>query len=376
MPNNKKINRKKFTIIAICFFLLQPLSIIVHPSSIDIQNDSFIDPDFVKIKHQKDTEFKLGYADLELVVFEVWWSNINNGTLYVRYLVNNIGESYHNPNVPIKLNITLQNSSYDYPFAFINQSSFIDPYTWYTNETIGGCIQIALSKKPSQILACVNSFLTIPETNMENNIGNTVVYHGITIKGQVKKQNNLEIIPASQVYITRCNETTLQSSLCISFKTNQSGHYIISLYPKQPIDTVHTYHVLFSNKESKETIVTNISSVQYNTTIIHNITYQGSPPQQPRKPIGFPLGFVKKEKILFSTIRDLDHDDIWYKFKWGPTSYSPWIGDFSSPHVAMINVSCDTSGIFQVQIIAKDVNGMLSSWSEKKFIFILDMNRT
>jgi len=373
MSPNKKIRRKKITIIAICFFILQPLSIIVTPSGTDIQKNSFINPDFVKTIHQKNNELKLGYADLELVIFEVWWSNIDNGTLYVRYLVNNIGESYHNSDVPIKLNITLQNSTYEYPFAFINQSSFIDPYTWYTNETIGGCIQIALSKKPNEIIAIINSFLTIPETNIENNIGNTSVYHGIIIKGQVNKRINQEIIPASHVYITRCNDTTLQSSLCISFKTNQSGHYIASLYPKQPFDTIHSYHVLFSDKESKETIIKDISSVSYNTTIIQNITYHGSPPQQPRKPIGFPIGIIKKEKILFSSIRDLDRDEIWYKFKWDPTSYSPWIESVSSSHIAIMKLSYNTPGIYPIQIIVKDVNGMLSAWSEKKFIFIFDI---
>ena len=342
---------QKIFIIFLCLLLFQPLSIIANSLGKDssiIQSHCYSGEITIVEIQQKST---FDYADLVLILFEAWWANVNNGTLYVRYLVDNIGKTYHSPDHPIRLNISFKNSSNEIPFAFVNQSSFIDPFTWYSNETIGGCIQISLSNKPCYIEAYVNSFLDIPEKNVDNNIAIAFVYNGIVIKGRVLKHENQGLIPASQVSIKKCNESSLQSNLYIRFETNKSGYYILSLYPKKPLDQAHQYNLLFTDKESQKILLLETTFITYNTTVFHNITYLGFPPQQPRKPFGFAFGFKNQSKHFMSLINDPDNHKLWYKIKWDINSYTSWFGPLSSPSILLIRNSWTESGVYPLQII-------------------------
>jgi hypothetical protein len=181
------------------------------------------------------------------------------------------------------------------------------------------------------------------------------------------------LIPASQVSIKKCNETTLQSKLYINFETNQSGYYILSLYPKKPLDTQHRYDLLFTDKESQKILLLETDLIAYNSTAVYNITYQGLPPEQPRKPFGIPFGFKNKSKYFISLINDPDNHKIWYKIKWDVNSYSPWIGPLSTPSILIIQKYWTETGVYPLQIIVKDGTGLISPWSERKTITIFDL---
>lgn len=349
------------SILVLTQLIITPVTseIVIQPTSITDQFSDFL-------LENKDYSPLNGYADLELISLEVWWANINNGTLYVRYKAKNIGETYHNPNEPILLNITLKNNSNQQPFAYIHQPSFIDPNTWYFTETLAGCVQVPLEQKPDQIIAFANQQLQIPEYNLENNQQSTPVYNGIIIKGIIKKEQEKHETYFPHSTIMRCNETSLQSRLTIRFETNESGHYKVSLYPKKSLNDAHKYHLLITDTENDRTLLYETPNVQYNSTQTQNITFKGTPPQKPKKPIGFPFAIQNLPYFILTSSVESDQDEIWYKIKWDYYNYSSWIGPYQSYQPIVQLHLWNESGVKPVKVIAKDSAGLLSSWSETK----------
>jgi hypothetical protein len=311
-------------------------------------------------------------TDLECILFESWWAALNNGTLYIRYLVNNTGASYHNPIQPITLNISFFIDNQTTEYAYVNQTSFIDPYTWYTGETIGGCIQINVSEKPKQITAHINPKQIIPEGNMSNNINRTRVYNGIIISGVVTKETESEqdmILP--KVTIKQCDPDSLQSSLYIRFNTDQNGSYIVSLYPKQPLTSPHQYDLIFTDINTSRRIHAITEPVFYNDTTTIDVIFTDNPPTKPIKPIGCIIGIQNKTNIFFTRTKGFDDIMVSYKFKWDGNEYSDWFGPYSSYRLVYSRNLWAEKGIHQLKVIAKDNFGQLSNWSESKFVYII-----
>lgn len=311
-------------------------------------------------------------TDLECILLESWWSDLNNGTIYIRYLVNNTGDSYHNPVKPIALNISFFIDNDTTAYSYVNQTSFIDPYTWYTGETIGGCIQINVSKKPKQITAHINPKQIIPEGNTSNNINITKVYNGIIISGLVTKETESEpkmILP--KVTIKQCDPDSLQSSLYIRFSTDQNGLYTVSFYPKQPFTNPHQYDLIFTDINTSERIHATTEPVFYNDTTIVDVMFTDNPPAKPIKPICCIIGIQNKTNIFFTRIKSFDDIIVSYKFKWDGDEYSDWFGPYSSYRPVYSTNPWNEKGIYQVKVIAKDNFGQLSNWSEPKFVYII-----
>jgi len=349
--------------------------LIFHPFSILADSTMLVNKDIRSFSQnaldKDENPQSVGHVDLTLSSLEVWWADIDNGTLYVRYSVENIGETYHDDNQPILLNISLANNSNESAFAYIEQSSFLDPNTWYVGEKLSGCVQISLHKKPTKIYACVNEQLQIPERLLENNQRSTVVYHGIVINGVVKKEVNQSTIPLSSATIIRCNETSLQSRLRIRFRTNETGHYKISLYPKKPLNESHSYHLLITDKKTEQTLFYETSPLNYNDSFTQNFTFQGLPPNHPLKPLTFPMTLSGVSSFILTSTFDNDNDKIWYKIKWTYGSYSEWIGPYQSFFPLLLRHTWNESGIHQLKVIARDDTGLISSWSEIKIVVTL-----
>ena len=87
-------------------------------------------------------------------------------------------------------------------------------------------------------------------------------------------------------------------------------------------------------------------------------------PLKPNRPNGPNSGKAGKEHTYSSSTTDPDGDSIYYMFDWGDESYSSWLGPYNS------GVNCEGShiwtsqGTYQIRVIAKDIHGTLSEWSE------------
>lgn len=308
-------------------------------------------------------------ADLTFLILETWWSNISKGTLYVRYLTINNGESYHNPYEIVSLNITITIDQNEKPLAYINQIPFFDPHTWYHNETLGGCVQIKCPIKPNNITAHINYFQTIPESNYENNHKNTTIFYGIQISGTITLNNYFQK-DYSNVIIKEYNETTLQSSLYILYNASKTGSYTISLYPKKPFDKKHSYHLIFTNKETSISQIKETKPIFKNENITLNITLANNLLPTPQKLLGLPIGFQNKSSYYITYMKKYENE-ISFKIKWGTNRYSQWLKPSFYNNFLVTSYRWEFRGLQKIKVIAKDENGTLSNWSKPTNIYIL-----
>jgi hypothetical protein len=353
------LNKKTISIFILSIMIFQIFSYTVSAS----KHDESLD--FAMVTH-----VELFGCDLELIRFESWWSEMNNGTLFVRYLVDNKGDSYHSPIHPILLQISLFLEEDSNPFAFVNQTSFIDPYIWHKGETLGGCIQIDLSEKPEMLTAIVNQQQLIPERDDTNNKNSTIVHYGIHISGNIKKITNGMVNVPSNISIIHCDPLSLQSDLYIRFDTI-NGSYTVCLYPQEPFDIPHTYDLLFTDTNTSRTIHMTTQPVQYNKRTTLNVTFLEQHVNQPFKPIGPLIGFQNRSYIYITKIKGLHPYEVSYKFRWESNSYSDWFKDYPSYQIAISKHQWQKRGLHHVKVIVKDQQGQLSDWSQPTYIFII-----
>jgi hypothetical protein len=91
-------------------------------------------------------------------------------------------------------------------------------------------------------------------------------------------------------------------------------------------------------------------------------------PDKPDTPSGPTSGKKNKEYTFSTSTTDPDEDDIYYRFSWGDEEYSEWIGPYSSGEVISSSHKWASDGNYTVKVIAKDVNGAMSSWSDSIII--------
>lgn len=310
-------------------------------------------------------------TDLELIKFESWWSHLNNGTLYIRYLVNNTGETYYSPNEPFYLEIAFMNNTNQTPLTYVKQPSFLDPNSWFTGETIGGCYQIFNISKPDALIAIVNYNQSIPESNYNNNQQNTLVKNGIIIKGKVTHTLDNKNIASSKVSIRRSNLSTLQSNLFISFSTDIDGNYIVSLYPNDSSQKNDYYPLLFINSETQQTMIKNIPVSNNQQEYFLNISFPDYLIKTPKKPIGRIISIRNLKQRYIGFIMDSNNQEIYFKFQFDYVSYSPWIRANENNRFVVFNHIWKSSGLHQIKVIVKNKNGLLSSWSEPTHVYII-----
>lgn len=310
-------------------------------------------------------------TDLQLKQFESWWSPINNGTIFIRYVVMNVGSTYEDMNQPILLNISFSlNSSEDY-FSYINQQSYLDPYVWYNGESLSGCIHVPLDFKPDYIYAKINSKKSIPEMNYTNNIQRTSVVNGIHISGYVNRDINGTKTAAEDVSIRRCNSSSLEPNLSIRFDTDNTGRFDVVLFPQEPFNESFQYDLLCTNKKTSQVLHVRtkpISQLDENYTI--ELILQENTPPTPNKIHSFPVWIQNTSLILITKINKYE-ESRFYKIKWETGSYSDWIGPCSNNQLFLLTHTWDNKGIKSVKIISKNNEGLLSEWSESKMILII-----
>jgi hypothetical protein len=317
-----------------------------------------------------DLTIDVSLSDLQLMQFESWWSSIDNGTIFIRYVVTNTGSTYENPNQPILLNITFSLNRLENNFTFVNQRSFIDPYVWYYGETLSGCIHLPLEFKPDYIYANINSKRNIPEVNYSNNIKRTNVVQGVHISGYVYRESGGITIAAQHVSIKRCNFSSLQPSLSIRFDTDETGRFDAILYPYRSVNESFQYDLLCTDKKTSQIIHVKtelISPKDENYSII--ITFKEDSPPKPNRIYTISVWIKHVPLVLFTHINQYD-EARFYKIKWDIDQYSDWLGPHSKDQLFILTHSWSKRGIKSVKMISKDTNGLLSEWSESKMIII------
>jgi len=87
-------------------------------------------------------------------------------------------------------------------------------------------------------------------------------------------------------------------------------------------------------------------------------------PAKPATPEGETEGKTEQEYTYTSSTTDPDEDSLCYLFDWGDETYSEWMGPHASGDTAGANHTWTDSGSYQIKVIAKDENGVISEWSD------------
>lgn len=95
-----------------------------------------------------------------------------------------------------------------------------------------------------------------------------------------------------------------------------------------------------------------------------------TPPETPDKPVGPTEGSTDVEYTFSSQTVDNDSQFIYYRWSWGD-EISDWMGPYASGQTVQAVHTWTTKGTYDIRVIAKDMEGALSGWSEPLTIVIL-----
>jgi len=87
-------------------------------------------------------------------------------------------------------------------------------------------------------------------------------------------------------------------------------------------------------------------------------------PLKPSPPQGPSQGSPGSTLTYSAVTTDPDGDQISYLFDWGDGTYSDWIGPKNSGVSVSATKSWDEKGTYQIRVLAKDIHGKTSEWSE------------
>jgi hypothetical protein len=96
--------------------------------------------------------------------------------------------------------------------------------------------------------------------------------------------------------------------------------------------------------------------------VLQGVDVQGTP----EKPTlsGETSGKINQEYTYFAITTDPNNDDIFYWFDWDDGTNSGWIGPNESGEECSTTHSWSKQGDYEVKVRAKDVNGIISDWSD------------
>jgi hypothetical protein len=86
--------------------------------------------------------------------------------------------------------------------------------------------------------------------------------------------------------------------------------------------------------------------------------FENQRPNRPDKPDGLPEGKPNKEYIFSTSASDPDGDALLYKWDWGDGNYSEWLETSEASH------TWTTKDNYQIKVMAKDIHGGESDWSD------------
>jgi hypothetical protein len=87
-------------------------------------------------------------------------------------------------------------------------------------------------------------------------------------------------------------------------------------------------------------------------------------PAKPATPVGTASGSIKTSYSYTSSTTDPDGDKVSFMFDWGDGTTSGWIGPINSGATVTGSKTWTASGTYQVKVVAKDVHGVVSVWSD------------
>ena len=86
-------------------------------------------------------------------------------------------------------------------------------------------------------------------------------------------------------------------------------------------------------------------------------------PTKPSRPAGESQGKINEEYTFTSSSTDPNGKKLYYKWDFGDGTFSEWIGPYNSSENCEVKHIWDYQGNFQIKVIAKNSNELVSEWS-------------
>ena len=99
-----------------------------------------------------------------------------------------------------------------------------------------------------------------------------------------------------------------------------------------------------------------------------------NPPEKPSTPNGPDRGTLNKQYIFSSSTTEPDGEEIFYLFDWDDGNFSDWLGPYASGETVTASYTWEIIGNFKIRVMAKDINGVQSLWSDPLNISIVANN--
>jgi hypothetical protein len=98
------------------------------------------------------------------------------------------------------------------------------------------------------------------------------------------------------------------------------------------------------------------------------IAEPSEPPEKPQTPSGPASGLIGEPATYTTRTTDPEEDEVYYLFNWGDNTDSGWLGPYESGAFAEGIKTWNREGTFSVKVIARDVHGKLSEWSDELIV--------
>lgn len=105
------------------------------------------------------------------------------------------------------------------------------------------------------------------------------------------------------------------------------------------------------------------------------IAPESEAPNKPDRPSGPTAGKIGTLYTYSSKTTDPDDDKVYLKFDWGDGTDSGWVGTFNSGQTGSASHKWTTEDSFEIKVIAKDIHGKISDWSDPLSVTITPKSR-
>lgn len=292
--------------------------------------------------------------DIIPITLYAWWGplNISSTGVFIYYEIINDGCTIYSDN-PITLNISIYADGIN--IDYINQHTLFFPNIWYTREKIGGSVFFELSNKPDNIRMIVDYNNSIYEENEKNNEITTFVSPGVIIKGYILENGKL---CKDRIEVFQVDNRSLSYNGFRRYYSNETGYYIATLPPIS--NSSYNYTLIAYNAVNKTSNLKTSPPLKPGENVTLNFSFN-KPPNRPFKPVTIPITKIGESHLIFISTR--------YKVKvdWGDGNYSEWTVS------KIISHTWWKPGLYHIKIISIDDNGMISEWSKRTFILVIDI---
>jgi len=181
---------------------------------------------------------------------------------------------------------------------------------------------------------------------------------GFPVQAYVYPYSGQDLVSGSPSLIYRINDGTWTT---LSMNSIGNHNYTATI-PSQSGGSIVSYYIKAEDLSGRVSYQPYIGQDDaYTFTVIGEPNHA---PDKPQMPQGNATGTPNKTYTFVTQANDQDNDNLTFKWDWGDSTTSDWLGPYASGAVATAEHAWTKKGTYSVRVKAKDVFGLESAWSD------------